>query len=562
MRKAASILCLIWILVNPDVLMGQGNSADLEGYRNAPLPSFAQPTLSYLDIPLILEEGAKTDLFYLKTYHCPTGKILNQVAFYFGQTSDQFASYCHSFPLALELELHECLLVRNGKTIDFRDNPHSSLSVSVTEFSGDTLSAMAKVCWRLPELVQHDIVVISFSSHNAFLASDQPWSLAHMPPNRGFEHHETRVVTRPGMELNSLPPLGRKLARTRSANGQITYSTHRPGNLDPDLYNAVRRYDLHPDFHYSNLSEWSEVRADFRDKHELGQPLPSQVAAWADSLCQGLETPYARSKLIWEHIRDHFVTVPPTQFNYRDRATTFAYQGGSRFSVGCLLGDLIHHTGLNAIPFLVKKDGLLRGIEGFPGKHYFDHIVFKVDLNGQSQWIDLEADQFLSPYLENYRVGLPLAEEENGLSLGYGEERLTPIPNVPMRRLEIRDEVLSMNKELHPRIFRKLRLTGEWDTDDIERFATLMEDYCPMDIKMESSPFLYRVFRAFEKVENIDWSERGTIYGGSTFEDFNYNDTMASCTNTVRKPIWDFYAPDSISYTDQGMRILTVTHSH
>lgn len=546
MRAIFHLVILLVVLSNAMPSFAQGQASNKQGYSVTPLPDFARPVSAIINLEKAVRKEANSRVFSLRTYHCPSQTLLHQIAYHFEQEQDQFKRYCHTYTLPAGLQVHQLDLIRDGVRISILDNPQSSIEASFFVLQGDTLNSEIEVCWTLPALEKGDFLLIALSGRETRFKSEAPWSLEQAISHNNFKYPIYQLDGCRGTEIFARSNRGGKIDRYPQLDGSIRFSSSHQSrdslgyqiqNLEASSWDRFASSN-----HFSTFRDWASVASHFRKTFEMGLPVSDTLRQLAHDLTQDLPAGPAQAEALWEYVTSNFALVQANPYNYRDRLHTLKIGGGNQISVGLLLNDLLRALGFETRPVLVREQGFIRELLDFPASHYFDHLVIEVDFNGQMMWLDLLGEEALQSGLPSYHNGLPLAP---------GTTELQVLPATIQTQIFIRDEVLSLNAHLFPEVERNGELIASFSPQKAREFASSFESYANIMLTDELPGTPYPIFRAYDSIPAVDRNAGCEIYPwflsphkiqtGNNF--FHFQDEL-------RKPIWDYTAPDSIRYTD------------
>lgn len=554
------MLCCITLPIHSQT----SDDVDL-GFRFAPLPSWAQSTVSHLDFSDLKKDDDFSSLvFGLETLHCPSGTNLFQRVYQFRSSSDQFKNFCHAFQAIEQLTVHELYILRGNRKISLRDNLQSSKTNTIEKIADDTLKNELKVCWRLPPLQKGDFFVVSFSNVKPSIRSSSVWSWWHTAPLNSSRFYQYQVIACPGDSLFSY-------STHQTVPSQISYGKTGPkakisAQADPGDYfttGQVSWLHRYPRYYYSNSNSWAEINQHFRQQFECSLPLSDTIQQVAHRLIPGNSIPSQKAELIFDHVKSEFAMTPTDDYSFRSRLKTLKNRGGDYCSVSLLLADLLRSTGMEVTPVLVQEEGFFRGMEDFPTSTRFNHIVLQVRIDGSVLWMDLLSEHALLPALANYRYGLPLSPSQSGLvKIPY------PIP----AQILIQDEVISLDQEDIPEMNRTVTLMGK-------TYQTHKELLLSQKKERESGLFtltlldelghLYQIEYDLDRVRQPHfrpWDSLGDFgqiinYDYSIKEELLIEDSVLTLRDHLTRSIWDFSGPIQMTYeNDEGEEIHWVPH--
>lgn len=151
-------------------------------------------------------------------------------------------------------------------------------------------------------------------------------------------------------------------------------------------------FKVWPSVHISEYDDWSQVArwaGDlFAESGELGPDLTARIEAWR---AKGLSAEQLVSEVVeavQDEVRYFSASLGESSHQPKLPARTFDERLGDCKDKVALLNAALQRLGFDAKPALVSMQRN-RGIADYlPGHDQFDHVITRLDLNGQVYWLD------------------------------------------------------------------------------------------------------------------------------------------------------------------------------
>jgi transglutaminase-like putative cysteine protease len=269
-------------------------------------------------------------------------------------------------------------------------------------------------------------------------------------------------------------------------------------------------YDPYPWVQLSECQKWAEVNRWalrlFTTTNPPSPELASKIAEWK-KLPQPAARVLAALRFVQEDIRylgmeDGAAGYEPTQ-----PSVVFARRYGDCKDKSLLLLTMLRALKIEAFPVLINTYRRQELAEFQPCPVLFNHTIVRVNLDGQSFWLDPTA---------NYERGLLTARSWPNYGLGLmvapGLTGLTPIPPCPVQPKTTVTEYLNMGATLTAESTVKIVTVAEGrDADRLrERFATTARDDIERE-KLNNYAKLYPFIRPTQRLLYSDDEQQNRV---------------------------------------------------
>jgi hypothetical protein len=169
---------------------------------------------------------------------------------------------------------------------------------------------------------------------------------------------------------------------------------------------------------WDNISKWyfETIEKNFKPDGDIRKT--------AKNLTKECESVLEKLERIFYFVEENFKINFPSRFVLDEAKRVFDRRNGTSAEVSGVLYAMLEAVGIKAIPVLVPDRNKVSEIPNVPMLDWFDHLVFKVDLDNQEVWLD--------PSYETNKIGhiAELYQGVDGLLIQKSDGKLIKTPSI------------------------------------------------------------------------------------------------------------------------------------
>jgi lipoprotein NlpI len=303
-------------------------------------------------------------------------------------------------PAFQTLTLHEATVWRDGAKLDRLQDARVELLRREERLEQSTLTGTRSLLVVLNDVRVGDAVDVAYTVHganpifkgrfadNLQVAFGSKADVVHVR----IEHPAERMLRAKGIRADVQPEL-RTLADGRRSLRIV--------RRDVPMVQAEEQvppwFKVWPSVHLSEYSGWDEVArwADelFADTGPLGDELEARLSAWRSRSLPPDRLIAEVAAMVQDDVRYFSASLGESSHRPKAPARTWADRLGDCKDKVALLNALLQRLGFDARPALVSLQRHRGLVDYLPAHDQFDHVVTRVEHDGQTFWIDATMTQ-------------------------------------------------------------------------------------------------------------------------------------------------------------------------
>lgn len=376
-----------------------------------------------------------------------------------------------------ELTIHSIRRHRDGETVDLLADTEFSVFQQEDSLEHGILDGSKTAFANLQDVRVGDIIEYSHSKrYKSILMPEQIFSRFARDYSFPVARLENRVIVPADLNV-TFRQTGKEQEIEETKTEAEKIFSWEDNDTDPISYenNTPEWFRSQKEVQVSSVPSWSAVARDSLDHYKPIVSLPDSFRQRLDEIAEETSD---RSRqiskvlsLVQDEIRYVGIEIGRGAFIPRAPDVVLARGYGDCKDKSYLMVEALRHLGIKATPTLAHLTEGASLDELLPSPYAFNHVIVKVEAEGETYWLDPTAKYQYSPQPSNSQVDygfvLPIADSDEGL------EEI--VPTLPSAAQTIVRETFSFDRSVEPAALN-LKVVSRYKGWDAARFRGRLAD--------------------------------------------------------------------------------------